>query len=158
MSIPPLAGFLWSNGGFDCLRKVDELIDYEPRYDPTVVKTSNEGGQTDDVNVRLDASYREPSNRGPYVTIAEFHEAYKAGKTTPAKVAHVLLDLVDKEPQYKHAFLSIRREDVIAAAEAATKRFEQGRPIGILDGVPIAIKGNDPILEPYDFTFHFLAS
>ena len=142
-SIPPLASFLWNNAGFGALRKISILNSYEPRYDPTVIPTCNE----DDIKTYSESSpefsYDRPKalKRRYAATVGDYHAAYKAGQTTPIKVAEVLLDLIEKDTRQKVAFLTIKREDVLAAAKASAERYRKGKAKGILDGVPVGIKG-----------------
>ena len=142
-SIPPLASFLWGNAGFGALRKASILNTYEPRYDPTVIPTSSEGDMKTYSTSSPCFSYdrTEVCKGRKTTTIADYHAAYKAGETTPSKIAEVLLDLVEKDAKQKVAFLSIRKEHVLAAAKASTKRHHKGESKGFLDGVPVAIKG-----------------
>ena len=76
-----------------------------------------------------------------HYSINDYHTAYEAGAMTPTAVAEALLDLISKDPKHKDAFLEIRKERVIAAAEASTRRYKAGKTLGILDGVPVGVKG-----------------
>lgn len=51
-----------------------------------------------------------------------------------------MLDL-SNSPTHKVAFLSVRRDQVLAAAKASTQRYKEGKAKGIFDGVPVAVKG-----------------
>lgn len=151
-TVPGLAGFLWKNAGFDCLRKIPELIDYEPRYDPTVIRKSSK--DKFDAQSGYDLAYTEHEKSSPYTTISDFNSEFKAGRTTPTQVVETILEVIDKEPLYKHAFLSIKKDQVLNLAKAATERYKQGCSKGALDGVPVAIKGKRKPLV--DATFHVL--
>jgi Asp-tRNA(Asn)/Glu-tRNA(Gln) amidotransferase A subunit family amidase len=63
---------------------------------------------------------------------------------TPLEVAETLLPLIrrDTTPPGKHstAFLESYVDAVLAAAQASTERYKNGKPLGPLDGVPIAVK------------------
>ena len=128
------------------MRKISELADYEPRYDPTVIPTMG-GSRTNKGNGEADdrLAYVESDDEALYTSIGDVHFAYSIGKTTPSKVIETLLALVDKEPLYKSAFLSIKRMEVIAAAKASTERFQLSQSKSILDGIPIAVKGEEPL-------------
>ena len=142
-----IPSFLWSNAGFNSLRKLD-LEDYEPRYDPTVIpKAKNESttayagsGSTVDHAVYINGP--KGLNRH-YYTIADYHSAYESGKLTPTAVAQALLDLV---PKHKAAFLDVKKDQVLAAAEASTQRYKDGNSRSMLDGVPVSVKGMLPML------------
>jgi Asp-tRNA(Asn)/Glu-tRNA(Gln) amidotransferase A subunit family amidase len=79
----------------------------------------------------------------PFPTIRTFAEAYRTGETTPEAVAERLLAAIaasDAGAQPLRAFIAVRRDDVLAQARAATARLRAGRPLSVLDGVPVAIK------------------
>jgi len=63
---------------------------------------------------------------------------------TPTTVALALLDL-SKITEHKAAFLDIRRDQVLAAAEESTQRFKDGTSRGMLDGVPVGVKGRPSV-------------
>ena len=145
-----IPSFLWSNAGFNNLRKLN-LEDYEPRYDPTVIpisknnsestaNTTGSGTSTVDHAVYINGP-KYPHRH--YYTIADYHSAYESGKLTPTAVAEALLDLV---PKHKAAFLDVKRDKVLAAAEASTQRHKDGKARGMLDGVPVSVKGMLPML------------
>lgn len=81
----------------------------------------------------------ETASRRHY-SIADYHNAYRSGRLTPISVARAIVDLVSQQSKYGSIFIDIRKEQLLAAAEASTKRFKEGKPLGILDGVPVAIK------------------
>ena len=55
-------------------------------------------------------------------------------------MAEVLINL-SNDPAHKSAFLSVKRDQVLSAAKASTERYKQGKVLGPLDGVPVAVKG-----------------
>ena len=133
---------LWSNAGFGNVRKVPGLDDYEPRYDPTVIPTSNGSTCKAYESQFPDFSYgNSPNVQDRGTSIADYHDAYKAGETTPTKVAEAVLALAEERLENKTVFLSIKKDQIIAAAEASTRRYKEGKAKGLLDGVPLAIKG-----------------
>ena len=73
-----------------------------------------------------------------YYTIADYHSAYESGKLTPTAVAEALLGLV---PKHKVAFLDVKNDKVLAAAEASTQRYKDGKARSMMDGVPVSVKG-----------------
>ena len=79
--------------------------------------------------------------------IADYNAAFETGKLTPTAVAEALLEL-SKSTEHKAAFLDIKKDKVLAAAAAATKRFQDGQALGMLDGVPIGIKGKSITVLP----------
>jgi Asp-tRNA(Asn)/Glu-tRNA(Gln) amidotransferase A subunit family amidase len=61
-------------------------------------------------------------------------------------VVEALLPLIqrDSKPPGKHAasWLASNVEEILATAKASSDRWAAGRPLGILDGVPIGIKSD----------------
>lgn len=140
-----VATFLYNNAGFNCLRKLKELDDIECRYDPTVLPIKPEG-DTPLPNYTDAAQLRAPreSVDTRFWSVKDFHDAYLAKKLTPTAVVNALLPLIRRDVpnrnEHSTAFLASRVDLIQAAAEASTKRYEEGNPLGVLDGIPISIK------------------
>ena len=145
-NISPLAGLFWSNAGFGLLRKLDILNDYEPRYDPTVISIG------DEVNSTVDTSEIDHAE-GHQSGLFDYGAAYRSNATTPRKVVEALLRLIGKDAKKRHEFVSINQWQVIVAADASTQRHREGKPIGPLDGIPVAIKGRYSPGVPQSFGF-----
>ena len=75
-----------------------------------------------------------------YHTVADFHAAFISGKTSPLDVSKSLLQLIASSSEHAKAFLEIKRPTILAAAEESSGRYQAGRPLGILDGVPVGVK------------------
>jgi Asp-tRNA(Asn)/Glu-tRNA(Gln) amidotransferase A subunit family amidase len=79
----------------------------------------------------------------PFESAADFTRAYAAGTHTPADVARAALEwsrALDERAPAMRIFIAQQADDVRAQAEASTARWAAGRPLGPLDGVPVAIK------------------
>lgn len=127
---------------FDKLKETAGLEQYEIRLDPTVVPIPSTS-ETPAAVVDLPAP-RPRASSSDYYTCADFHELYKSGKVTPSDVIDHLLPLIrrDLEPAgpYSVAFIASKVDIVRAAAEASTERYRAGKPLSVLDGVPLAVK------------------
>jgi hypothetical protein len=144
-----LSEFLYKNAGFGSLRKLDELKDIKHRFDPTVVPIAAAADDTSkpfdptDPAVPTGSLLAERKPGGLY-SIRDYHEAYKAKKLTPTFVVEALLPLIRRglsnTSVHSTAFLSTDVDKVLSAASESTKRWAEGKPLGILDGVPLAIK------------------
>ena len=138
-----LSSYFWTNAGFGSLRKIKKLDDFEPRYDPTVIPISNESKPElpDSSLQQLDrlAQGGGEGNVDRQYSIADYHTAYRAGKVTPSTVARALLDLISTS-DHGVAFLTVRKQQALAEAEQSTVRYKEGKPLGVLDGVPVAVK------------------
>ena len=87
------------------------------------------------------------SRSGPrYYTANDYHQLYKAGKVTPLQVTEALLPLIRPGQQpaglYEDAWYDAGGQEALAlqGAKASTERWAAGKPLGILDGVPIGVK------------------
>jgi aspartyl-tRNA(Asn)/glutamyl-tRNA(Gln) amidotransferase subunit A len=67
-------------------------------------------------------------------------DAYRAGDTTPGEATEVYLARIDALDARVGAFLSVSRDEAMAAARASDARYRARAPLGPLDGVPIALK------------------
>jgi Asp-tRNA(Asn)/Glu-tRNA(Gln) amidotransferase A subunit family amidase len=80
---------------------------------------------------------------GVFTTIRDYAAAYRTGTATPVKVAGRILAAIaesEKGPLPLRAFIANDREDVMAQAQASLERIRAGKPLSLLDGVPVAIK------------------
>ncbi|KIX07866.1 uncharacterized protein Z518_02520 [Rhinocladiella mackenziei CBS 650.93] len=132
----------WKLNGFDKLKEIEGLDKYEPRHDPTVVPIPAQS----EIPASL-ADLRPPPPRASptnYYTCADFHEIYKSGKLTPTDVVEYLLPLIRRDIQpaglYSVAFIDSKVHIIRAAAKASTERYQAGKPLSVLDGVPLAVK------------------
>jgi Asp-tRNA(Asn)/Glu-tRNA(Gln) amidotransferase A subunit family amidase len=84
---------------------------------------------------------REPSGAAP--SLGAFISAYRDGATTPEEVAERFLEAVaasDKADPPLRAFIAVDPADLRAQARASAQRHREGRALGPLDGVPVAVK------------------
>ncbi|KAJ9656031.1 hypothetical protein H2201_008674 [Coniosporium apollinis] len=142
-SFGAIQSFLYNNAGFSKLRKFPELEDVACRYDPAVIPVA---GPSPTQQYTQTADLRAPAQDVPgrFYSIQDFHDAYKSGRLTPSAVVEALLPLirrdVEKPSEHSIAFLDTKVELVRQAAEASTRRYKEGKPLGCLDGVPVAVK------------------
>src|SRR5437870_11059668 len=73
----------------------------------------------------------------PIHTLAD---AYRRGDLTPTAVAEAYLARIDALDRRVRAYLTIVREQALAAARESELRWRGGSPRGPLDGAPIALK------------------
>lgn len=111
--------------------------------DPTVVRTN--GPFETPVNTAqlckalLDEDWtaKEPLSKA-LPSVLDFHEAYKSGAVTPTDVAKALLPLIRSDvkgaSEHSVAFLQVREDLVLRAAEASSRRWIEGKPLSPLDG------------------------
>lgn len=139
---------MWLNAGFGYLRHIREALeDYEPRFDPTVIPLPDPSNAEHEADLLLHTekySLNEERLTRYYYSIADYHAMYMSGELTPTAVAKAILPLIrrDTTPPGEHslAWFDTKVDLVLAAAEASTLRYRRKRPLGIMDGVPTAVK------------------
>jgi len=100
-------------------------------------------------------------------TVGELAARYRSGETTPSEVVQTYLRRIEALDPKMRAYLTVTRESALAQAAAADTRFRAGKPLGPLDGIPLAIKDVictkgvrttcaskilEPFVPPYDAT------
>ena len=162
--------YIWRNAGFASLRSIREhLHETEPRFDPTVIPFQNVSQEPIEVS-REEEGEKEsekkvlPHNPSPSTevstapvrySVSHYRDLYLSGQLTPLAVAKIILPLIrrDTSPPGVHstAWIDVKVELVMNAAEASTLRYKEKRSLGPLDGIPIAIKDEYDV-EGYETT------
>ena len=145
--MPLVPSVLWRNAGFSPLRKLKELSNLEPRYEPAVIPVSGNDEEDSSRYTKRDLSDIKvpPKNvNGRFHTVFDYHNAYKDSTTTPSEVTERLLPLIRRDignrSPHSTAFVDSKVDVVRQAAEESSKRWKAGKQLGILDGVPFAVK------------------
>ncbi|TXI26094.1 MAG: hypothetical protein E6Q64_08975, partial [Ottowia sp.] len=68
-------------------------------------------------------------------------QAYRSGALSPVDVLRASLARIDHVQPTLNAFVA-RRDAVWAEAKASAQRHRAGRPLSLLDGVPVSVKDN----------------
>lgn len=137
---------VWHNAGFGSLRGIARHIeDYEPWFEPTVVPLPSLGmADTAELPLSPAAARRAEYPAAKYYSVEDYHKLYLSGELTPTDVAKTLLPLIrrDTSPPGAHslAWFDTKVDLVLKAAEASTMRYKQKCHLGVLDGVPTAVK------------------
>jgi Asp-tRNA(Asn)/Glu-tRNA(Gln) amidotransferase A subunit family amidase len=137
---------LLENGGIPILRKL--ILNEEPTFFPLVKPESG---------AHEKAGRFEPGAQPkdfPYRTARDYTEAYKQGTLSPVEAAEKVLAAIEAsehEGTPLRTFIAIYRDDVIAQAKASAERYKNHKTLGLLDGVPVAIKDEIDML-PYPTT------
>ncbi len=74
------------------------------------------------------------------VPACELQRRFRDGNLTPLQVTQACLARLDAVNPRLNAVVLRRDEQVLAEAAAATRRHAQGRPLSVLDGVPLTVK------------------
>lgn len=86
--------------------------------------------------------------------IHAYAKAYRDGSTTPDTVARrflAALEQADSGSRPLKAFIAVDKSDVLRQAQESTLRFKAGKPLGLFDGVPVAVK-DELDMVPYPTT------
>ncbi|MBM4314821.1 MAG: amidase [Deltaproteobacteria bacterium] len=89
-----------------------------------------------------------------FTGLFDYAAAYRNGSATPEKVAKKVLDSIeasDAGDKPLKAFIAVDRDDVMRQARESTERIRAGKPLGVFDGVPVAIK-DEIDMTPYPTT------
>ncbi len=78
----------------------------------------------------------------PLLPAHELARQLADGTTTSRALVESYLERIDKVEQAVGAFVTVTREEALAAADAADKRRAEGSPLSPFDGVPAALKDN----------------
>jgi aspartyl-tRNA(Asn)/glutamyl-tRNA(Gln) amidotransferase subunit A len=73
-------------------------------------------------------------------TAHELVQLYRTGQASPLEAASAVFARMDRLDGRLHAFCHLDPEGAAQAAKASTQRWQQGTPLGPLDGVPVSIK------------------
>ncbi len=65
---------------------------------------------------------------------------YQAGRFSPVDATRAALGQIDRRNPEINAFCFVDADGALAQAQASEARWQTGKPIGLLDGVPISIK------------------
>ena len=136
--MPVLGGALVSklrrDAGMSALTSVP--LDDAPTFTPMLADVSPALPALDARDDDARAGFRFP-------TVSDYHAAYRSRALTPIDVAERFLaqwQASEHAAVPLRAFISMRRDDILAQAAASAERWKAGRPIGPFDGVPVAAK------------------
>jgi aspartyl-tRNA(Asn)/glutamyl-tRNA(Gln) amidotransferase subunit A len=73
------------------------------------------------------------------LTVRELVTGYRAGRLSPVEVVGASLAGIARDAAV-NAWVHVAADAALAAAEASEKRWRDGAPLGVLDGVPVGVK------------------
>lgn len=76
------------------------------------------------------------------MTIYEIKEAYSKKELKVSEVVSAYFDQIKKYDKDIQAFISLREEEAMKEAKLLDKRLENGEALGLLGGIPVAVKDN----------------
>ena len=75
-----------------------------------------------------------------YKSAKELLGLFKHKDVSPVEVTRAVLDRVEERDKDINAFILVDEEAALAQAKESERRWNKGKPQGLLDGVPIYIK------------------
>ncbi len=137
-----LVGQLLKQGGVSSLR--DKQYADAPTFYPLSLDEADERRDLPPVDWdALQQRVAGHTNREPFASVADYARAYRDGTATPEAVAEAALAAIadaDDDPRPLRAFRATDRADALRQARASAERLRAGRPLSLLDGVPVAVK------------------
>ncbi len=76
------------------------------------------------------------------LTIVEASRQLETGDITSVELTEAVLERATMTEAQLHCYLTIDREGALESAAASDARRSEGRPLGPLDGIPVALKDN----------------
>ncbi|KAK3630175.1 hypothetical protein LTR56_017589 [Elasticomyces elasticus] len=150
---PLLSRYLYKRSALSKLHALNELDLHEQRYLPVVTPVPEDGmdsvARASEADTQRDIDYSDgrlppSSGSGRLLSVADYHAAYSSGKVNPSAVVKGLLPIIRRDLKQPHEHsIAFRHTNValtLKAARASDERWHAGKPLGVLDGVPIAIK------------------
>uniref|UniRef100_A0A493TQX6 Glutamyl-tRNA(Gln) amidotransferase subunit A, mitochondrial n=1 Tax=Anas platyrhynchos platyrhynchos TaxID=8840 RepID=A0A493TQX6_ANAPP len=74
-------------------------------------------------------------------SLRQVSAALKEGQVTPTELCHKCLALI-KSTKLLNAYITVAEETALKQAEESEERYRRGQPLGVLDGIPVAVKDN----------------
>ncbi|CAG8512296.1 9903_t:CDS:2, partial [Dentiscutata heterogama] len=140
--VPGLSSYFFQNNEVAALRNrsFKEDMTIMPLPLPKEVFSIEEPKKVDGLEIfdQKNKEYNPIPECQKFLCARDFTEAYSAKRVTPIQVCEKLIDNINQS--CSEACDPPLYDDIMAQAEASTTRYNQDRPLGPLDGVPVAIK------------------
>src|SRR2546421_10969886 len=75
-----------------------------------------------------------------FLSAVEVREAFRSKRLSPVELTEAVLERIDQHNQRCNAYCLIDAESALAQAKASEERWSHDEPLGVLDGIPTAIK------------------
>lgn len=76
----------------------------------------------------------------PLLSIEYLHRQYQNQVITPTEITQALLNRIEKTQPLLNAFITVTKESALEEAAQSTRRYQEGRDFGPLDGIPYGVK------------------
>ncbi len=138
-----LGGTLLNSAGIPAMRRAMADDTPWPLGNPRRVEAPAPQGATADVAALAGLDAGGAPGSFAFATAADFVAAYRDGRTTPERVAEAVLTATRASSRLdppQRAIITQDADDLRAQARASAARWREGRALGPLDGVPVAVK------------------
>jgi len=95
-----------------------------------------------------------PEGSFRFLTCHDFTSAFAEGRSNPEEVARRVIAAIaegDAQSPPMRTMIASLEDDILTQARASSERYRQGKPLGPLDGVPVAVK-DETDQAPYPTT------
>lgn len=75
-------------------------------------------------------------------TIKQLHQGLREKQFSAVEVSEAYLKQIEEKDKSLEAYLSVDKEGVLSAARGVDELLKRGEPIGLLAGIPLAVKDN----------------
>lgn len=172
---PFIRRYLINDNHVEIIRELAAQITLPPMYFPMrrVGKERLYALNEEESDKQLSEVIQQGVDRGQYSGSAvgrsaeEYAAYYRSGKGLPSEVMRRTLETIHNWEKQGYVIFSTLHDDmVMAQAKESDERFRAGKPLSILDGVPIAFKdmmslaghiaysGHDPNPKYSEFWYH----
>jgi len=73
-------------------------------------------------------------------SVTKLLEDFRDGRSSPLEVMRESLQRIEEVNPGINAFRAVDAQGALAAAAESAKRWEEGNPVGLLDGIPVSVK------------------
>jgi Asp-tRNA(Asn)/Glu-tRNA(Gln) amidotransferase A subunit family amidase len=139
--IPGVARLIGKDSGLFDLR-TEDLSDEVPTYYPFDVLTFLHSKQKGQAKESVMETLQQKTPERFFRSSLELHQKYKNG-LSPVVICMKIIKEIERdaeEPKGCHAMLKYDQDDIMRQARLSEERYRKGKPIGPLDGIPIAVK------------------
>eukprot|EP01084_Bolivina_argentea_P140351 246761_1 len=90
-------------------------------------------------------------NPSQLITVESIIKSYQSGNKTPMDIIKQSLQAANKL-SHLNIFIQLNKNDIIKQAQESTQRWQNNKPLSILDGIPIAVKDEYDVIG-YNTTY-----
>ncbi|GLE06043.1 hypothetical protein PINS_up015254 [Pythium insidiosum] len=143
-----IAKVLYGENRFIEIRRLASFIPDQPLYYPFVDPPRDAVTSEPETPLDLDAFAKQSTSDKTsasfkHWSIADYTSRYASHELSPVQVAKAVLAAIEESEKGEYPlriFIEKHDDEILAQARASAKRWAEGKPLGVLDGVPVAVK------------------